>query len=104
MTTKKKGNGSLWLYRSYNFVDKDPIIDELRNIQKREGLSYNEIKWLSGVSTTTLYNWFEGSTKRPQNASIEAFARSLGYRRKFEKTSEINYERELIRAKKEKEG
>jgi|SRR6516164_9281521 transcriptional regulator with XRE-family HTH domain len=99
--SRKSGNGGMF-YRSYTFVDKDPIIDnELRRIKDKEGLTYAQIAWLSGVSATTLYNWFEGPTRRPQNASIEAFARSLGYVRKFEKAKEVNYERELVRAKAE---
>jgi hypothetical protein len=100
--TPRKGNGSLRLYRSYNFVDKDPIIDELRTIDEKEGLSYTQIHWLSGISVSTMRNWFDGKTKRPQNASIEAFARALGYRRKFEKTREVNFEREIAKAKEEK--
>jgi len=30
-----KGNGSLGLYKSYNFVDKDPVIDKMRTMVKR---------------------------------------------------------------------
>lgn len=103
-TPRKRGNGSggLRLYRSYNFVEKDPVIDELRTIDQKEGLSYSQIAWLSGLTATTIRNWFEGDTRRPQNASIEAFARALGYRRKFEKTREINFEREIAKAKEEK--
>lgn len=104
-TTRKRrtnGSGSLRLYRSYNFMDKDPVIDELRTIHQREGLSYSQIGWLSGISSNTIHNWFEGKTRRPQNASIEAYARALGYRRKFEKTREVNYDREIAKAKEER--
>ena len=67
------------LYKSYSFVDKDPIIDRMRTIVGDEGESYAEIHLRSGVSTSTMYNWFEGDTKRPQFATIMAIARSLGY-------------------------
>jgi hypothetical protein len=30
-------------YKSYNFVDKDPIIDEIRAIYENSGASY---KWI----------------------------------------------------------
>jgi|SRR6516164_756471 hypothetical protein len=97
----RRGNGSLRLYRSYNFVEKDPIIDELRTIDQKEGLSYREVHWLSGISENTMRNWFEGKTKRPQNASIEAFLRALGHKRVIQKVREINYVKEIEKAKTE---
>lgn len=78
---KKKhlGGGSLKLYKSYSFRDKDPIIDKLRTVIQDEGASYKDICEDSGVSGTTLYNWFSGTTLRPQFASIMAVTRALGY-------------------------
>jgi transcriptional regulator with XRE-family HTH domain len=78
-----KGNGKGFLYKSYNFVDKDPVIDRLRTMMAREGLKYSKISDLSGVSSTTMHNWFEGKTKRPQYATVMAFVRALGYRAHF---------------------
>jgi transcriptional regulator with XRE-family HTH domain len=75
MTTKR----ATPLYKSYSFVDKDPVIDIMRTIVADEGETYAEIHLRSGVSTSTMYNWFEGETKRPQYATIMAIARSLGY-------------------------
>ena len=75
--------GRLRLYDSYNFVDKDPVIDKVRAIVKREGLSHSEIERLSNVSATTLHNWFEGKTKRPQYCTIMAVVSALGYRQAF---------------------
>ena len=71
------------LYKSYNFVDKDPVIDKLRTIIKREGHSYSELSELSGVSVQTFYNWFDGNTRRPQYATIAAVIGALGYRISF---------------------
>jgi DNA-binding phage protein len=71
----------LKLYKSYNFVDKDPVIDKMRGVVK--DLSYGEISEKSGVSASTLYNWFEGNTKRPQYATVIAVMRSLGYKEQF---------------------
>jgi transcriptional regulator with XRE-family HTH domain len=83
---KPKGNGgSLKLYTSYNFVDKDPIIDKMRAMVKREGLKYGEISGLSGVSSSTMHNWFEGKTKRPQYATVMAVVHALGYRATYTK-------------------
>ena len=76
-----KKNG--FLYKSYNFVDKDPVIDKVRGMVKAEGLKYSEISALSGVSHTTMHNWFEGTTKRPQYATVMAVVHALGYRTTF---------------------
>jgi|SRR5215467_286603 len=73
----KTPHRTLQVYKSYNFIDKDPIIDELRNIV--HGIRYSEIHEMSGVSTAALHQWFHGKTKRPQFATVNAVARALGY-------------------------
>jgi predicted transcriptional regulator len=75
----------LKLYKSYNFVDKDPVIDRVRAIITKEGLTYGAAAEKSGVGASTLYNWFEGSTRRPQYATVMAVVRSLGYKEMFVK-------------------
>ena len=80
---KGNGKGALRLYNSYNFVDKDPVIDKVRTLVKREGLKYSEIHKLSGVTVGTMHNWFEGKTKRPQYATVMAVVHALGYRAHF---------------------
>lgn len=97
----KNGKGALRLYRSYMFKDKDPIIDRLKTMISDEGLTYSEVRIISGVSSTTLYNWFEGETRRPQFASIAAVAYSMGYKQDFVRTKEINYPKEIEKAKQE---
>jgi transcriptional regulator with XRE-family HTH domain len=72
-----------FVYKSYNFIDKDPIIDELRTVVQDSGHSYKQIHEDSGVSTQTLSNWFSGDTRRPQAASLNAVARALGYKLGF---------------------
>jgi hypothetical protein len=67
-------------YKSYSFISKDPIIDEIRTIYKDSGTNYKWIEDNSGVSTVTLRNWFFGETKKPQAATINAVLRSLGYK------------------------
>ena len=98
----RKRAGSI-LYRSYSFVDKDPVIDKVRHtIVNDEGLNYSDIHHISGVSTTTLHNCsFEGETRRPQYATVAAVTGSLGYKQEFVKSKEINFEREIAKAKKE---
>jgi transcriptional regulator with XRE-family HTH domain len=67
-------------YKSYSFVDKDPMIDELRTIVQQHGTSYKDIHEHSGVSTGTLSAWFTGPTRKPQAATINAVARSMGWK------------------------
>lgn len=74
---------ALNLYRSYNFVDKDPVIDLMRDIARASGggrVRYSRISADSGVSEATLRNWFDGKTRRPQYATVAAVMGSLGYR------------------------
>lgn len=76
---RKHIRGSLHTYTSYNFVDKDPCIDEIRTAVQSSNKTMTQIAIGSGVSRHTLKGWFEGKTKRPQFATLEAVARSIGY-------------------------
>ena len=67
-------------YKSYNFVDKDPIIDEIRAIFDEANVTYKWVEDESGVTAHTLANWFGGKTKKPQAATINAVLRALGYK------------------------
>lgn len=92
----------LSLYRTYRFIDKDPIIDKVRTVLQDEGLfakgKRKIVHELSGVALATMDGWFEGDTKRPINATIGAVVSSLGYEATFQKTKSINIESELKRA------
>jgi hypothetical protein len=67
-------------YKSYNFIDKDPMIDEIRTIVEQSGASYKWVHENSGVGSTTIAKWFDGSTRRPQAATMNAVLRSLGFK------------------------
>jgi transcriptional regulator with XRE-family HTH domain len=67
-------------YKSYSFKDKDPIIDEIRTVYQESGATYKWVSDASGVTSTTLNNWFKGKTKKPQAATINAVLRALGYK------------------------
>lgn len=69
-----------FIYRSYSFVDKDPIIDEVRAVVDQSGWSHKRVEHESGVTTVTLRAWFDGKTRRPQAATVNAVLRSLGYK------------------------
>jgi predicted transcriptional regulator len=59
-------------YKSYRFIDKDPIIDAMRTLMAESGMTIGEIAKASGVSKSCIFNWFEGDTRRPQHASAKA--------------------------------
>ena len=75
---KTKKNGALRIYRSYLFVDKDPIIDSMRTVQALSKKTYEDVERESGIRRSTLRNWFSGNVKRPQFATVAAFARAHG--------------------------
>lgn len=74
----KKAKRTLGVYRSYNFTDFDPVIDKVRTIVQDANTTYKKIHEDSGVSRTTMSNWFNGKTRRPQFATVNAVARALG--------------------------
>lgn len=77
--TKDYGKrGVLRPYRSYNFREKDPVIDVLRTACEDAKARLTDLCADSGVSPTTYYNWWKGKTRRPQFATVAACARALG--------------------------
>jgi transcriptional regulator with XRE-family HTH domain len=79
MTTAKK-KSRLPLYSAYVFRgdQKDPIIDTVHTWLDDAGVNYAQASERSGVSASTLYQWIEGKTKRPQYCTIAAVAGALG--------------------------
>jgi hypothetical protein len=80
------------LYQAYMFRTKDPAIDEFRTITQdyfgRRNLTkedYNTIHDEGGPTAGCVKQWFEGKTRRPQNATLEAAGRALGYHRAWVK-------------------
>jgi hypothetical protein len=67
-------------YKSYNFVDKDPMIDQVRTVILDTHQTYRQISENSGVAENTLKNWLDGSTRKPQAASFNAVLRACGYK------------------------
>lgn len=66
-------------YKSYVFIDKDPIIDEVGGLVKDTGTAWQEIEDGGGPKTATLRNWFRGRTRRPQFATVRAAIRTMGH-------------------------
>lgn len=100
---------ALFHYRSYNFVDKDPVCYAVRDMIQEEGLKFSQVERLSGTMAATINNWINGDTRCPRFASVVAVASALGYSTlridkggvRFTKEKDLNYERELDRAAKE---
>lgn len=72
-------------YSSYPFANQDPVIKRVGALVKNEKLKHRQISKRSGVATSTMSNWFNGKTRRPQYATIMAVVRALGYREQFVK-------------------
>jgi hypothetical protein len=84
----RKGSRGYVLYSAYIFKDKDPAIDAIRTVMQdhfgRRNLTsedYAEVHEQGGPTAGCVKSWFEGKTKRPQNATLEAAGRALGYHR-----------------------
>ena len=74
---------TMTIYRNYNFLTKDPVIDAMRTVIKStEKLKNSETHALTGVATATFENWFNGKTCKPQNATVSQAMAGLGYVRR----------------------
>ena len=84
-------------YKTYLFKDKDPVIDLLRTIIfKEKSMTVQEVKELSGVSSSTLTKWFYGETRRPQHATVKAVAIAIGYEYRLVPVEDRSNVRQLI--------
>jgi DNA-binding phage protein len=70
--------GVLNLAKSYNFVEKRPVIDEMRTLIDHK--SYSEISGDTGVSRGTLRNWFSGKTISPKTQTVNKVLARYGKR------------------------
>ena len=84
--------GFIRTYRTYNFIDKNPVIDKVRTLVEDEGLMTDlpAMHEISGVTTATLRNWFFGDTRNPQHGTVAAIVTSLGYEEQFVKARKID--------------
>lgn len=72
MTTLKR-------YKSYAFVNQDPVVKEIKWIMNTESISVTQAARDSGVSRSTIDKWIKGKTRRPQHASVMAVIRGAEY-------------------------
>lgn len=72
--------GSLNLPKSYNFIDKHPVIDEVRTWIQDAKMPIAEVTRRSGVTAPTIRKWLDGTTRRPQAPTLNAVGRVFGKR------------------------
>lgn len=78
-------------YGAYRFRSKDPAIDEFRTVVEDHfghRVTKKDLKLIEesgGPKRGTMAGWFFGDTLRPQNPTLEAAGRSIGYRREWVK-------------------
>lgn len=70
-------------YKSYNFKEHDPILDQIDRLRELTGLNGKPaaatfVSAQSGVSVGTVNNWRDRKVRRPQFASVKAVVRGLG--------------------------
>ena len=76
-------------YKAYNFKDKDPVIDELRTLFQRmnqgrlDGAFLKQVEENGGPTSSCMRAWFFGDTMKPQNPTIEAAGRAMGWQRRW---------------------
>lgn len=63
---------------SYNFVDKDPIIDVARTAGQLSKKTYKQIREAGGPPISTQYAWFDGRVRQPRFCKVMQYLRALG--------------------------
>lgn len=76
-------------YKSYSFVEKDPMIDQVRTIISDSHMTYKSIAEASGVGVFTIRKWLDGDTKKPQAATFNAVLRACGYKLTIRPIAEV---------------
>ncbi|UQR66248.1 helix-turn-helix domain-containing protein [Bradyrhizobium sp. C-145] len=92
-------SGTLWLTRSYNFIDKDPEIDRFRTLYQRDRIKEADLAVLAGLSGSTVSNMFGGKTRRPQHATFAKMAGALGYKYDLVRDDRPDYASEIPKAR-----
>lgn len=90
--------------RTYSFVDKDPVCDELANMVDAVGLRgqkhTGKIATLATKAKATVDGILYGDTKKPRNDTVMSIATALGFERRWHAVQgKWNLEEELTRAR-----
>ena len=90
-----RGNGSSWLTRSYNFVDKDPECDVFRTLYQKQKIRESDLAMLAGLSVSTVKNMFGGKTRRPQHSTFAKMAGAMGKKYALTDDHPVDYQTEI---------
>lgn len=94
-------SGTLWLRRSYNFIDKDPEIDRFRTLRQKDHLKDNDLAVCAGLANSTVKAMFGGKTRKPQHATFAKMAGAMGYKYELVRADKPDYETEIPKAREE---
>lgn len=94
--------GTLWIKRSYNFVDKDPEIDVFRTAFQKEKITENDLAVLAGLSNATVHNIFGGKTMWPRHSTFGKIAGAMGYSYGLVRDKEPDYQKVIPEATKQR--
>ncbi len=93
------------LYRTYEHY-RDPVIDEVKDAIEKENLLKKPaiVAGIATLSPGTVRNWLDGTTRRPQYATVMAVMVALGYQRgNFRHVEKLDVKEALKAAKRWKE-
>jgi len=95
MIIAKRPNNLVHLHRDrgYRFQNRDPDMDFICNLISKSGLSIGDIvEAVLDASNNSVYigystidNWLNGKTRRPQNFTLHWVSHALGYEREWRK-------------------
>lgn len=90
--------------RTYRFIKKDPICDEIATLVDDAGLrgrhNTGKVATLATLAKQTVDNLLYGDTRSPQNRTIMSIATSLGYERTWKRTTnKFDVDAELVKAR-----
>ena len=75
---KKKPVHFLYTYK-FRKGEQDPVVDRVRTCMEDTGYNVARVARDSGVSYGTISNWMNGTTMRPQYATVCAAIRAMGH-------------------------
>jgi len=69
------------VYPSYRFTGQDPVVEAVLKLREsRSNRSSSQIARDANLSPATVRNWETKKTRRPQHATLAAYAGMLGKR------------------------
>lgn len=77
MASKKSRRG-ITRYKSYMWVDKDPILNAIKATISEKKVKFSQINEAGGPTVKTLKAWNSGNVRRPQFTTVAATTRALG--------------------------